>query len=179
MKDHSDSQLVDMAVRGRSEAFQQLFERHYVAVYRLSYKWSGSREDAEDIAQEVFVKIVRKLRTFRGKSSFKTWLYRIVLNTARDFGRKAANRRSLKDSIAARQSLHNPSGATAGRGDTAGLQAALGALPLKQREAVLLVLGEGMTHREAAGLLGCMEATVSWRIFQALKEMKKSLEQGI
>ena len=175
--DLSDFELLDRAGRGDAEAMENLFERHYTMVYRLAWRWCGVRDDAEDIAQETFVKLVRKLATFRRRSSFKTWLYRIALNTARDFGRSRGARLSREEEYD-EEGGHNPGtgpvdGTAAGR-----LREALDSLPAAQREAVLLVFSEGMSHREASDVLGCSEVTVSWRIFRARARLKTFLEQG-
>jgi len=177
MDEYNDIELVELAKDGHSNALQQLIKRHYLTVYRLAYKWCSVQEDAEDIAQEVFLKFVRKLQTFRQKSSFKTWLYRIAVNTAKDFNRKSAARQTREKTFALEQQLQNPAFT---RDDTLAadrLKAAIDNLPLKQKESVLLVFGEGLSHKESAQILGCMEATVSWRIFQARKRLKMSLEQ--
>jgi RNA polymerase sigma-70 factor (ECF subfamily) len=174
MDEYSDIELVSQAEGGDARALQELFERHYLTVYRLAYKWCGGKEDAED-----FVKLVRKLHTFRRKSSFRTWLYRIVVNTSRDFGRKRAAHKSLTAAFAEEQRLHNPVGNPGESLMVSRLQTAMEKLPRAQKEAVVLVAGEGLSHGDAARALGCMETTVSWRVFQARKKLKKALEQGI
>ena len=177
MTDFTDFELLDRARSGDAEAMDHLFKRHYTMVYRLAWRWCGARDDAEDIAQETFVKLVRKLDTFRRRSSFKTWLYRIAVNTARDFSRSRRARLSREEEYD-EEGDHNPGsgpvdGTTAGR-----LREALDSLPAAQREAVLLVFSEGMSHREASQVLGCREVTVSWRIFRARAQLKTFLEQG-
>lgn len=179
MDSYNDIELVDLAKGGQARALEQLFEKHYITVYRLAYKWCGVKEDAEDIAQEVFVKLVHKLHTFRQKSAFKTWLYRIVVNTAKDFSRKRAGKQALEADFVLEQHRHNPGGSGGDTVETPRLMAAIDKLPLKQKEAVLLVYGEGLSHQETSKVLGCAETTVSWRIFQAKKRLKKSLEQEI
>ena len=79
---YSDIELVELSVDGGAEAFEYLVKRHYLTVYKVSYKWCGVREDAEDIAQEVFVKLARKLKTFGRKSSFRTWYSSYCLSTS-------------------------------------------------------------------------------------------------
>jgi len=177
MTDVSDIELVDLAGGGDAAALEALFERHYLMVYRMAYRWSGVKEDAEDIAQETFVKLVRKLHTFRRKSSFKTWLYRIAANPARDFGRRHARRRSREEPYDDRRSGHNPGIRPVDGLTTARLRETLKGLSTGQREAVLLVFGEGLSHREASLVLGCREVTISWRIFQARKKLRKAREQ--
>ena len=177
MDSYNDIELVGLAKGGQARALEHLFEKYYMTVYRLAYKWCGVTEDAEDIAQDVFVKIVRKLHTFSQQSSFKTWLYRIVINTAKDFGRKRAGKQALEASFVWEQHLHNPAGSGGDTVEAGRLMAAIGRLPLKQKEALLLVYGEELSHKETSKVLGCAETTVSWRIFQAKKRLKKSLEQ--
>jgi len=174
----SDIELVQRSVSGDARAFEHLVTRHYLTVYRISYKWCGVKQDAEDIAQEVFIKLARKLKTFRQKSSFTTWLYRIVINTAKDFTRTCATKRAYESAFAFEHGPENPGSLQANHHAAARLYKELAKLPEKQRMAILLVLGEGLSHREAARVLSCPEATVSWRIFQARKKLKKSLEHG-
>ena len=174
---YDDIELVKLSVDGDTEAYAHLVKRHYMTVYRTSYKWCGIREDAEDITHEVFIKLAQKLKTFRKKSSFKTWLYRIAANTARDFGRRHARRRSREEPYDDRRSGHNPGIRPVDGLTTARLRETLKGLSTGQREAVLLVFGEGLSHREASLVLGCREVTISWRIFQARKKLRKAREQ--
>jgi len=179
MDTHTDFELVDLANGGNARALEHLFDKHYMTVYSLAFKWCGVKEDAEDIAQEVFVKLVRKLHTFGQKSSFKTWLYRIVINTARDFGRKRAGKKACESAVDPEACADNPGGRGENALETARLFAAIDRLPVRQKEAILLVFGEGLSHKETARALGCAETTISWRIFQARKRLGKSLEREI
>ena len=175
MENYNDYKLVRLSVGGDARAFEHLVKRHYMTVYRLSYKWSGVKEDAEDIAQDVFVKLAGKLKTFRHKSSFKTWLYRITINTAKDFTRKYHNKRQPDMTFSLAQGAHNPAPPPDEKIEAAQLYREIGKLPEKQKMAVMLVFGEGLNHKEAAQALKCPEATISWRIFQARKKLKKAL----
>ena len=177
MESNSDRKLVKLAQGGDARALEHLFERHYLQVYRLSYKWCGVKESAEDVAQEVFVRLVRKLHTFTHRSSFKTWLYRIVVNAARDAGRRSAGRRAGEEAWVRDQRGHNPAPAGEEALTAARLHEAIGRLPAKQKEAVLLVCDEGLSHREAARVLNCRETTVSWRIFTARKKLNAFLDR--
>jgi len=179
MDNYNDIELVQLSVGGDARAFEHLVKRHYMSAYTFSYKWCGIKEDAEDIAQEVFVKLARKLKMFGQKSSFKTWLYRMTINTAKDFTRKYATRRVYETAFASEQGPNNPVPSQDENPDAAQLYKEIAKLPEKQKTAVLLVYGEGLSHREASQVLKCPEATVSWRIFQAKKKLKKSLEYEI
>jgi RNA polymerase sigma-70 factor (ECF subfamily) len=179
METYSDIELVELSVAGDAKAFECLVKRHYLTVYKVSYKWCGVKEDAEDITQEVLIKLAQKLKTFGRNSSFKTWLYRIIINTAKDYHRKHATKRAYETAFAAERSTDNPGSQEDEHIDAARLYKSLDKLPEKQKMAVLLVFSEGLTHKEAAQVLRCPEATVSWRMFQAKKRLKKSLEHEI
>jgi len=88
MVNDTDMELVELAAGGDERSFENLIQKHYLPVYHLSYKWCRVKEDAEEITQKVFIKLSRKLSTFNRRSSFRTWLYRIVINTAKDYIRK-------------------------------------------------------------------------------------------
>jgi RNA polymerase sigma-70 factor (ECF subfamily) len=171
----TDEQLVARADRGDARAWEDLFDRHYEGVYRLAYRCCGVREEAEDIAQEVFVKLLRKLGSFRGRSAFRTWLYRITVNTARDALRSRSKALAREEPIDAEGGGPEPDCPPRDVLAAVRIQGAVDRLPEGQREAFALVLGEGLSHREAAEALGCMEATVSWRIFQAVRRLRDSL----
>ena len=86
----SDAELIGRAKGGDRGAFGRLLERHYDFVYRAAYRWCGNKADAEDIAQEVCVRLGRAIRDYRGGGAFTTWLYAMTLNAARDMMRKTA-----------------------------------------------------------------------------------------
>ena len=176
MDDTRDKKLVEQAAAGNARALECLVERHYDAAFRLAYRWCGRREDAEDIAQEAFVKMVRNLDRFRRQASFRTWIHRIVVNTAKDHHRRQSRRRRHETAFARQGGQNNPGPSGKDAVAAVQLQAALDRLPDRQKAAVLLVLGEGFTHKEAGRILGCSETTVSWRIFQARRKIKKLWE---
>ena len=179
MDGYNDIELVEASIDGDARAFEHLVKRHYMTVYRISYKWCGVKEDAEDITQDVFVKLAGKLKTFRKRSSFKTWLYRVTVNAAKDYYRKHATKQAYETDFATEQNPDNPGEQQDEHVDRDRLHKALSTLSEKQRSAVLLVFAEGLNHREAGQVLNCSETTISWRIFQARKALKKSLEHGI
>jgi RNA polymerase sigma-70 factor, ECF subfamily len=177
MTGHETAELIERAAQGEAAAFARLCESHYMAVYKMAYKWCGKREDAEDIAQDVFVKLPEKLASFRGDAAFTSWLYRLTINSAKDYYRttgKAATRE-----LPFTEGFDAPSDEVPADEQIASRQAfaAVHALPSDMRDAVLLVYGEDMNHKQAAVVLGCAEATVSWRIFQARKKLKITRER--
>jgi len=174
MESLSDRHLVDRAQRGDARAFERLVTRHYTTVYRAAYRWCGIREDAEDITQDVFVKVAQKLGSFTGKAAFRTWLYRVTMNTAMDFGRRRSTRQAF--SRAWKDGMEGPAENPGEEAEAVReLYAAIDGLPPRQKAAALLVWGEGFTHKEAASVLECAEATVSAHLFQARKNLQHLL----
>jgi RNA polymerase sigma factor (sigma-70 family) len=163
--------LIARALAGDRVAFGTLIEEHYDMIFRTAYKWSGTRSDAEDIAQEVCVKLATALKSFDGRSAFATWLYRITLNAVRDMqraqGRRGRGIGALKVVSPDEQPPDQEEATTAGQ-----LWRAVRTLPEKQRDAVLLVYAEDLNHAAAAEIMGCKEATVSWHIFEAKRTLR-------
>jgi RNA polymerase sigma factor (sigma-70 family) len=163
--------LVVRAQNGDGDAFAVLLEDHYDLIYRTAWKWCGNRADAEDIAQDVCVKLGSALASFDGRSAFSSWVYRITLNAVRDMQRAGRRRGKYADAYAEvtpdDQPPEQEEAATSGQ-----LWAAVRALPEKQRDAVLLVYAEELSHAAAAEIMGIREATVSWHVHEARKTLR-------
>lgn len=144
-------------------------ERHYDFVHAVAWRWSGNVSDAEDIAQTVCLKLASAIRGFRGASRFRTWLYTLTLNAARDHQRSQSRERRKAASF-----LADPTSSAANdnHDQTEALWEAVRQLPDTQGDAVLLVYGEGLSHSAAADVMGCSEATVSWHVHEARKRLK-------
>jgi RNA polymerase sigma-70 factor (ECF subfamily) len=174
--DMSDEDLALAAASGGREAFAMLIERHYERIHRLAWRLTGSRPDAEDVAQEVCVKLATAIRSFRGEAAFSTWIWRIAHNAATDFLRQ--RQRMMPTEASELMTLVDASGQTLEPVESGedGLWAAVRRLSGQQREAVTLVYGEDMSHAEAAVVMGCSEKTVSWHLHEARKRLKSILE---
>lgn len=166
-----DGVLVARARDGDRSAFGDLVSRHYDFVYRIAYRWCANRADAEDIAQEVCARLGRAIRDYRGGGAFTTWLYTLTLNAVRDMKRKSA-RESAKLGAFGEQARLAGDGDSRAEAATQELWEAVRALPDKQRDAVLLVYGEGLGHAAAAEVMGISETTVSWHVHEAKKRLK-------
>lgn len=166
--------LAQRAVGGDRLAFSQLVEGNYDFVFATAFKWCGNREDAEDVAQDVCVKLARVLKSYDGRAAFTTWLYRIVINAVHDLQRfrmrQSKQASELKETAMAQIEPSQEQSAL-----TNELWAAVRALPDQQRDAMLLVYGEDKSHREVAEILDCKESTVSWHVHAAKKALKKLL----
>jgi RNA polymerase sigma-70 factor (ECF subfamily) len=171
----TDEALAGKAAGGCRQSFAVLIERHYDRVYRLAWRWSGSREAAEDIAQDVCVKLGRAIRSFRGEAAFTTWLHRIAYTTALDHMRASQRITAVEPSEIIRL-IDNDAEMTAMEPAADDIWQAVRDLPAQQRDAVLMVYGEDMSHAEAAAILACSEKTVSWHIHEAKKQLKLMLK---
>ncbi len=167
----SDRELIGLARNGDRGAFGELVERHYDFIYRIAWRWAGNRSDAEDITQDVCVRLGKAIRSFKGEGAFTTWLYAMTLNVARDLKRKEKRDTAKTEAFGVHALI---SGETEEVLDDPAerLWVAVRQLPDKQREAVLLVYGEGLSHADAADAMGLAEATVSWHIHEAKKRLK-------
>ena len=163
--------LVVRAQNGDPVAFATLIEDHYERIYRTAWKWCGNRADAEDVAQDVCVKLGHAIAGFDGRSAFSSWVYRITLNAVRDMQRAGKRRGRHVDAYAE----VTPSDQPADQEDAATSRQvwdAVRRLPDKQRDAVLLVYAEELSHAAAAEIMGIREATVSFHVHQARKTLR-------
>jgi len=162
--EEKDETLAERAATGCRTSFARLLERHYDRIYRLAWRWTGSQAAAEDIAQDVALKLARAIKSFRAEAAFATWLYRIAYTTTVDFLRSAQRSVAaepseiirLVDSVAADGACAEMS---VGEASGLDLWTAVRSLPDQQRDAILLVYGEDLSHREAAAAMGCSEKT--------------------
>ena len=161
------------AAAGSRAAFSRLVSENYDLIHRVALKWSGNRDDAEDIAQTVCVKLGQAIRSFRGEAKFSTWLYRLTINAAQDHHRARARDTARTQAFMAQALVEAQPGKPGWppEDETEALWAAVRQLPEKTRDAVLLVYGEEMSHAEAARVLDCKEATVSWHVHDAKKRL--------
>lgn len=173
---HEDPVLT-AAWRGDEQAFAQLLDQHYDQIYRFAFRWSGNKADAEDITQLACIKLARSLRQFRFESRFSTWLYRLVINCAKDW-HKSERRHSASS---AEEIPETSDGLSNGVEHFTYLQQILRLLDDMAdgfKETALLVLAEGCTHAEAAGVLGIKENTVSWRIHEIRQALQRQLQEA-
>ncbi len=168
MKPATENTYVQKALTGDRSAFESLVNYHYEMVYCCAFRFCRNKEDAEDIAQEVFMKVAVKLDTFGHRSSFSTWLYRITMNCAKDMIRK----NSKVKSVPYENGIHISGSKSNNPGSHKEILQAIDTLPDNLKETVILVFAEGMSHKQAADILQCAETTISWRIFKAKKKLR-------
>jgi RNA polymerase sigma-70 factor (ECF subfamily) len=160
----ADADLVAAASTGDRAAFEALLRRHYDRIHGIAWQLTGSRADADDVAQDVCVTLVEKIGGFRGDAKFTTWLTGITFNACRDFRRR---RRSLGGMLDRLTVLAGIADTPNDPYDGIWLKSAIARLKPALRDTVVLVAGQQLTHGEAALILGIAENTVAWRMHEA------------
>lgn len=176
----SDDELLAGAVRGDRIARDELFRRHRQVAYRVAHRLLGNEADALDAVQDGFVKALTHLPKFQGRSSFKTWLLRVVSNAALDLGRQRGRRDALIEEALERR-LEPPLDAAPDRGLELDdlrrkLQHALDQLPPAQRQTFVLHAEADLSYREVAETLGISIGTVMSRLFYARQRLRTLLD---
>jgi len=171
-----DRALVEAAAAGSREAFDDLVRRHQVAIVALTRALTSGAADAEDLAQEAFVRAWKSLRSFRGDSSFRTWLHRIAINvvrTAQTRHGRWTRMFTAAEPDADPPSPEEPLDAALARRQV--IERALASLPEELRVAVALRDMQGLDYREIAAVLDVPIGTVESRIFRARRRLKPLL----
>jgi RNA polymerase sigma-70 factor (ECF subfamily) len=173
---------------GDQAACADLVNAHERMIYQLAYHLLGTREEALDLSQEVFLRVFRTLGTFRGQSSLKTWIYRIVINQARNRQRWWRRRRqgdqiSLDQHVTAHGDLPEkadqaaPDRVLARKQAAARLWAAMDRLPFDQRTAIVLREFDGLSYEEIAFSLDIAVGTVKSRLTRARQALRMDLAE--
>ena len=177
----SDAELVARAREGDTAAFGELVDRHRAAVYRAALAALGRASEAEDVAQEAFLTAYRKMDTYRGEASFKTWLLTIAWRRALSRRRSLAVRwrRFVSEEVPEPAAADGPS-----RTQESALIAAemadhvrrlVLALPVRLRDALLLSAAGDHTYSEIAAMLGIPEGTLKYRVVEARRQLRQRL----
>jgi RNA polymerase sigma-70 factor (ECF subfamily) len=174
----SDFALAQRAAGGDIEAFEELFRLHRRLVYGLCLRMTQDVAEAEDVTQEVFVLLFRKIGGFRGEASFTTWLHRLTVNQVLMRFRKNKSRRedALEDEdLEPRESVRPTSPRATQLIDRVALENAIAKLPPGYRAAFILHDVEGYEHEEVARILGCAVGTSKSQLHKARTKLRKLL----
>jgi RNA polymerase sigma-70 factor, ECF subfamily len=183
----ADNQLIARAVRGDQWALDELFQRHRDSAYRVAYRLLGNMEDAFDAVQDGFIKALRRLNGFENRSTFKTWLLRVVSNAALDLGRQRRRRDEL-NALATERAIveggmtpdHLDPCREAEESDLRQAVAeALSHLPETQRQTFILHVDGGLSYREVADAMGISIGTVMSRLYYARQKLKGLLASRV
>lgn len=168
-----EESLIDRCTRGDASAFRELVEQHMRRAYDLAYSILQSHHDADDVAQEAFVRVHRSLARFRADSEFTTWLHRIVTNLALDRTRRRKReiaRLVYFDDPATESTMKSAEDMTVSD-LPAQIERALHTLPTMQRAAVILRHMDGFSTKQVSTILRCSEGTVKTHLHRGLKKM--------
>ena len=181
-----DQQLVERAQRGDKQAFELLVSKYQRKLARLLSRFIRDAAEVEDVTQEAFIKAYRALPTFRGDSAFYTWLYRIGINTAKNYlvamGRRAPTTTDIDSEEAEGfengdqlRDLNTPENELATRQIAETVNQTLGELPEELRTAITLREIEGLSYEDIANIMNCPIGTVRSRIFRAREAIAAKL----
>src|SRR4051794_11010773 len=181
----SDEQLLALYQSGERGALEELFRRYRQPAYRVAYRLLGNEADALDAVQEGFVKALTHLAGFQGRSSFKTWLLRVVSNAALDLGRQRGRRETVSldagpagDSARAELLTLDEPGRGLERADLRGLlDLALQTLSDVQRQTFVLFADAELSYREIAEVMGTSIGTVMSRLYYARQKLRGFLSE--
>ena len=169
--DTPDEALASAAASGDRDAFAVLLARHYDRIFGLAFRLTGSRAEAEDLAQDICCALPAKLAGFRGTARFTTWLYRVTVNAAHDRRRRQATQARMAEGWGDWETARQAELAE-GHAAQDWLAATMAGLPPELRDTVALTLGEDLTQGEAAEVLGVSEGTVAWRMSEVKKRLR-------
>ena len=177
----SNSELVKKSQLGDKSAFEELVKRHQELVFSLSFKLTGNRELANDVAQEAFIRAWKAIGKFRGDSTFGTWIYRITVNTAWTLRKKAKKHYSLNiedtQEPVVVDEKKDPELVAINSDLSLVLRKALNQIPLEQRIIVELKNIEGRSHKEIADYLDISVTAAKVRLHRAHQKLRNILEE--
>lgn len=172
-----DGRVIEACRQGDRAAFQLLFETYKDKVFSIAVYSSGDRSLAEDVTQQIFLKLFTAIQQFRGESEFTTWLYRLVVNACLDEKRRRRKWLPWGETVA----MSNPSEKKPQEKQYARLEVAeavreaIGELKPKFRLPILLKYVEGLSYEEIASVMGCSKGTVASRLNRGHSQLAKRL----
>ncbi len=187
-----DQDAVQAAIRGNGEAFDLLVEKYYKKIYNLAYRFVGDREEANDLAQEIFTAAYKNLKKFRGDAKFSTWLFQIASNRGKNKFKYLKRRghfanRPQTEEEEERDPLKsgipdystNPETLLAGKQIQRLVQKAIDDLDPEHKEIVVLRDIEGFSYEEIARILNLPEGTTKSRLHRARMVVKEKLKKAL
>jgi RNA polymerase sigma-70 factor (ECF subfamily) len=182
--EHEETEMISRCQQGDQEALKEIFDKYHKKVYRIAYGVVRHREEALDIVQEVFIKLFRSIKNFKGKSHFYTYLYRMVMNTAIDHARKTG--KQFISSLDEEGSFEPPDELEKGperillqKELEERVKRAMEKLPAEQRAALIFRDVEGLSYQEMAEAMGCSIGTVMSRLHYGRKRIQELLKDYV
>jgi RNA polymerase sigma-70 factor (ECF subfamily) len=181
-EEETDEHLISLATHGDEQAFERIVSKYQQAVFNTIYRYTGSQDDVQDLAQEIFIKVWRNAAKFKGKSKFSTWLYRIVANHCINYRRRRRQQHVSLDELTEKgqtpESLKvQPDWAERKRAEN--VRTAVSELPERQRLALVLSQFEDKSYREIAEIMKVSLSSVESLIFRARRTLRKKLAKVV
>jgi len=178
----SDEILIKEVIAGNNAAFKTLMERYQLLVFRTVMGFVHLKEDAEDITQEVFIRVYQSLHTFQGESEFSTWIYRIIVNMSLNFLRSNRKKRllqSLEALFILRSEEKTPLEELESTERDRRIRKAIDSLPEKQRMAFILSRYEELSQKKIATIMNRSEGAVEQLLQRAKENLQKKLRSAV
>ena len=186
-----DHELMKRICSGEIAAFTQLVNKYQRIVMATIYRYTGNRNEVEDLAQEIFFKVYRAAKRYTPQAKFSTWLYRVVVNHCLNY-RRSQKRSTLTTSLdhsltgedkpplqVAQPQGQQPESLIQQKELQAAIERAIGELPDRQRMAIILYRFEGLSYKEIAQVLECSLSAVESLLFRAMTSLKEKLKTQI
>ena len=182
--EREETEIISRCQQGDQEALKEIFDKYHEKVYRIAYGVVRQREEALDVVQDVFIKLFRSIKNFKGRSHFYTYLYRMAMNTAIDHKRKAG--KQFMPSLDEEGSIQPSDDAEKGpervllqKELEERVKLAMDKLPAEQKAALIFRDVEGLSYQEMAEAMGCSIGTVMSRLHYGRKRMQESLKDYV
>jgi RNA polymerase sigma-70 factor (ECF subfamily) len=179
-----ETEMISRCQQGDQEALKEIFDKYHKKVYSIAYGVVRQREEALDVVQDVFIKLFRSIKNFKGRSNFYTYLYRMVMNTAIDHKRKAG--KQFMSSLDVEGSFEpsdepekGPEKVLLQKELEERVKLAMDKLPAEQKAALIFRDVEGLSYQEMAEAMGCSIGTVMSRLHYGRKRMQESLKDYV
>jgi len=181
---HEETAMISRCQQGDQEALKEIFDKYHKKVYQIAYGVVRQREEALDIVQEVFIKLFRSIKNFKGRSQFYTYLYRMVMNTAIDHARKAGKQfiSSLDEEGSFEPSDNiekGPERVLLQKELEERVKSVMDKLPAEQKAALIFRDVEGLSYQEMAEAMGCSIGTVMSRLHYGRKRVQELLKDYV
>ncbi|UCG30063.1 MAG: sigma-70 family RNA polymerase sigma factor [candidate division WOR-3 bacterium] len=181
-QEETDEHLIHMSAKGDEHAFERIVHKYQLAVFNTIYRYTGSREDVQDLAQEIFIKVWRNAAKFKGKAKFSTWLYRIVVNHCINYRRKRKQAHISLDEMTDKGQMPEALKVEPDweqKRVVRSVRAAVDELPARQRLALILSQFEGKSYKEIAEIMKVSLSSVESLIFRARSALKHKLAKVV
>ena len=175
----NENEIIQAIANGNKKVFSTLYKQFSEKVYNTALSYTKNTEDAEEITQDVFVKVYKGAAAFKGKSSLNTWIYRITVNTSLNYVKKRNRFDFFKNALTTLQSIdfEHPGVKLENKENAAALYKAMDCLPVKQKTAFILSYIEDLPRQEVANIMTTSLKAVESLLQRAKKNMRSELEK--